>query len=77
MFEDNHACIKMIENPVISGRNKYVEFDCHFVRYHHKLGNITVEKIETDRQRADLMTKNLGPALFKKHVESILDTKTK
>ena len=49
----------MIENPVISGRNKYVELDCHFVRDHYKLKNITVRKIDGVNQRVDLLTKNL------------------
>ena len=48
MFKDNRACIKMIKNPVISGRNKHVELDYHFVRDDHKMGNIAVKKIETN-----------------------------
>ena len=73
LYEDNKACIKMIENPVISGRNKYVELDCHFVRDHHKLHHIRVKKISTERQRADLLTKNLARPSFDKHSRSILD----
>jgi len=40
MFEDNRACIKMIENPMVSERNKHIELDVHFVRDHHVLGSI-------------------------------------
>ena len=40
LYEDKKACIKMIENPVISGRNKYVELDFHFMWDNHKLGHI-------------------------------------
>ena len=47
LYEDKKACIKMIENPVISGRNKYVELDCHFVRNHCRIGNIEMQKIST------------------------------
>ena len=74
MYEDNKACIKMIENPIISGKNKYVELDCHFVRDHCKLGNIRMKKIETKHQRADLLTKDLARPTFDKHVATILDT---
>lgn len=73
LYEDNAACIKMVENPVISGRNKYVELDCHFVREHHDLGNIKMKKINTDNQRADLLTKNLARALFDKHTTKIMN----
>ena len=45
IHEDNRACIKMIENPIISERNKHVEIDCHFIRDHHELGNITAENM--------------------------------
>ena len=75
LYEDNKACIKMIENPVISGRNKYVELDCHFVRDHHKLKHIRVKKIGTQDQRADLLTKNLARTSFDKHTETILNCK--
>ena len=73
LYEDNKACIKMIENPVISGRNKYVELDCHFVRDHHVLNNIRVKKISTQNQRADLLTKNLARPSFDRHTDTILD----
>ena len=63
----------MIENPVISGRNKYVELDCHFVRDHHQLNHIRVKKISTQHQRADLLTKNLARPLFDGHTNAILN----
>ena len=34
IYEDNSACIKMVENPVVSGKNKFVELNIHFVRDH-------------------------------------------
>ena len=73
LYEDNKACIKMIENPVISGRNKYVELDCHFVRDHHLLKHIRVKKISTQHQRADLLTKNLARSSFDKHTDAVLN----
>jgi hypothetical protein len=67
LMEDNMACIKMVENPIISERNKHIEIDCHFVRDHHELGNITIEHIGTKNQTADIMTKNLPKPSFVKH----------
>ena len=65
--EDNSVCVKMIENPVVSGRNKHIELDMHFVRDHHQLQHIRVKKINSEKQTTDLMTKNLSRDLFEKH----------
>ena len=75
MFEDNRACIKMIENPMVSERNKHIELDVHFVRDHHVLGSIRALPIPSLQQKADLMTKNLARALFEKHTWNILQTR--
>ena len=72
LMEDNSACVKMIKNPVVSGRNKHIELDQHFVRDHHQLGHIRVVKIDTEDQTADLLTKNLPRATFEKHRDSLL-----
>ena len=61
----------MIENPVISGRNKYVELDCHFVRDHWNRGEILIKQIDTKAQRADLLTKNLPTIDFERHTRKI------
>ena len=74
IYEDNDACITMVNNPIISGRNKYVELDCHFIRDHQIHGHIQMQEIDTKDQRADLLTKNLVKVDFVKHTRSILDT---
>ena len=72
MYEDNNACIKMINNPVISKRNKHIEIDCHLIRDHVSEGNIEVVKIPTEDQRADILTKNLGNTDFRRFAELVL-----
>ena len=69
----DQACKKMFENPVVSGRNKHVENDCHFVRDHHELGNIEVVMVSTKDQQADILTKNLPRPLFEHHVSNLLN----
>ena len=41
---------------------------------HCKLGNIEMHKIDTENQRADLLTKNLSRKSFEKHVATSMDT---
>jgi hypothetical protein len=74
-FEDNTACMKMIENPMVSLRNKHVETDAHFVRDHYMLGSIIPMSVSSLEQKADLFTKNLARPLFERHTFSILDTR--
>ena len=73
-FEDNAACIKMIENPMVSLRNKHIEADAHFVRDHYKLGSVLPVPVQSVDQKADLFTKNLARPLFEQHTRNILDT---
>ncbi len=74
MYEDNQACIKMIENPVISERNKHIEIDCHFIRDHYNMENISITHIGTEDQIADILTKNLSINPFKRHRSKMLIT---
>ena len=62
----------MIENPVVSGRNKHIELDMHFVRDHHQLRHVRVKKIDSESQTADLLTKNLARDVFERHRNSLL-----
>ena len=71
--EDNRACIAMVENPIVSARNKFIELDCHFVRDHQQLQNIRMSEVDTADQVADIMTKNLPGPTFRKHRVAILD----
>ena len=75
LHEDNAACVKMIENPMVSQRNKHIELDAHFVRDHYELGSIKPVPISTQDQLADLMTKNLNRPLFQRHTFAIMGTR--
>ena len=73
VYEDNAACRKMIENPVVSLRNKHIEIDAHFIREQYELGSITITAISTEDQIADLFTKNLPRTIFEKHVSNVMN----
>ena len=72
MYEDNRACILMVENPIVSGRNKHIEIDCHFIRGLYKRGEVKLIAIGTKQQRADIMTKNLPGPLFLIHSSTLV-----
>ena len=71
--EDNRACIAMVENPIVSARNKFIELDCHFVRDHQQMQHVRMVEVDTANQVADMMTKNLPGPAFRKHRSTILD----
>ena len=74
MYEDNEACVKMVENPIVSKRNKHIELDCHYIRQEYKLGSIRMVRVGTTDQRADLMTKNLPRPAFVRHTCALMST---
>ena len=66
VFEDNQSCLSMVNVPKMSPRNKYLALKYHFFRSH--IGEdkgIVARYISTHEQRADALTKGLGPAQFK------------
>ena len=72
VYEDNRACILMVENPIVSCRNKHVEIDAHFIRDLFRRGAVNLIPISTEQQRADIMTKNLPGPLFKMHRSTLM-----
>ena len=72
MFEDTKACILMVENPVVSLRNKHIEIDAHFIRDHYNAKTITLEHISSIEQRADIMMKNLPTSAFDRHTKTLI-----
>ena len=62
--EDNQACIKMVTNPGISGRNRHFAMRMHWLREQAANGSIVFEYVPSADQQADILTKNLPSATF-------------
>ena len=62
LFVDNKSAIALMKNPVFHGRSKHIDTRFHFIRECVEKGQIIVEFIRTDEQRADLLTKALPAA---------------
>ena len=66
VFEDNSSAIIMAKVPRITLRNRHFAVKYHFFREHVRLGEVEIIKVESENQKADLLTKGLGFELFPK-----------
>ena len=71
LFEDNNSCIAQTENPLHHKRTKHIEVYYHYTRQMVEEDIVVLEKINTEKQLADMLTKPLNKTLFKKHVEKL------
>ncbi|GJS08103.1 reverse transcriptase domain-containing protein [Tanacetum coccineum] len=62
---DNESTICIVKNPVYHSKTKHIEIRHHFIRDSYEKKLIRVEKIHTDFNVADLLTKAFdGPRLY-------------
>ncbi|KAL8089642.1 hypothetical protein AgCh_039213 [Apium graveolens] len=61
---DNKSAIELMKNPVLHGRSKHIDVRFHFIRECIERGELEVEFVSTDKQRADILTKALGKIKF-------------
>ncbi|KAG6475509.1 hypothetical protein ZIOFF_064731 [Zingiber officinale] len=59
LFVDNKSAIALMKNPVFYGQSKHIDTRFHFIRECVENGQIVVEFINTEEQRADVLTKAL------------------
>nr|GEU28933.1 copia protein [Tanacetum cinerariifolium] len=56
---DNKGAIDLIKNPVQHSRTKHIEIRHHFLRDNVQKGNISIEKVSSEQNIADIPTKLL------------------
>ncbi|GJZ18461.1 hypothetical protein Tco_0554584 [Tanacetum coccineum] len=56
---DNKGAINLSKNPVLHSRTKHIEIRHHFLRDNVQKGNITIEKVASEDNIADILTKPL------------------
>ena len=64
IYCDNTSAINISKNPVQHSRTKHIEIRHHFIRELVEDGNLTLEFIHTDDQKADLFIKPLESKRF-------------
>jgi transposase InsO family protein len=71
MFEDNQACINIVQSESITARNKHMGVRLEYVRALNKLGVIQLVYCPSHIMEADLLTKPLG-AVKLEHLRGLL-----
>nr|GEV03641.1 retrovirus-related Pol polyprotein from transposon TNT 1-94 [Tanacetum cinerariifolium] len=61
---DNKGAIELSKNPVQHSRTKHVEICYHFLRDNVQKGNVSVEKVTSEDNIADIFTKPLKREVF-------------
>ncbi|GKD64499.1 retrovirus-related pol polyprotein from transposon TNT 1-94 [Tanacetum coccineum] len=56
---DNKGAIDLSKNPVLHSRTKHIEIQHHFFRDNVQKGNISIEKVSSEDNIADILTKPL------------------
>jgi hypothetical protein len=62
IFADNQSAIKLLRNPIITGRAKHIDVMHHFARERLLRKEVRVSYISTDAMLADVFTKVLSIA---------------
>ena len=70
MYVDNKACLERLDDGVTDG-NKHFRPKYFYVLSLVKQGDVSVLKISSEENTADILTKALGPPQFQKHVNSL------
>ncbi|GKE27207.1 hypothetical protein Tco_1442591 [Tanacetum coccineum] len=61
---DNKGAIDLSKNPVLHSRTKHIEIRHHFLRNNVQKGNISIEKVSSEDNIADIFTKPLKRESF-------------
>ncbi|KAK9679200.1 hypothetical protein QE152_g40211 [Popillia japonica] len=66
VYEDNSGAITLAKNGKFSKNSKHIDVSYHFVHDYERKKLIDVQKIHTNDQVADILTKSLGKIKFQK-----------
>ena len=64
LYIDNNAAMKLAKNPEFHGRTKHIELRHHFLRERVLDGELTLTRVDTKNNLADILTKPLPRVTF-------------
>ena len=67
IFEDNQGAVQLSQNPVSNSNSKHIDVRHHFLRELVRQGDISVSRVSSEYQRADILTKALAFDVFAIH----------
>ena len=73
LMEDNEGAKATTENPLGSGRSKYIDVRWHFIRELVEKKELKLVHVASEWQHADILTKALHVKLFKWHRKALLN----
>ena len=71
IYEDNQACIKLVENTTDIRAVRHLETKYHLIRQYVEQGFIRLEYCKTMDMHADMLTKALGKTVLKSHLRGL------
>ena len=66
---DNESAIKLGQNPEFHKKSKYIDIQYHYIREAIQDNKVKLIYINTKRQLADLLTKNVNRTLFEEFIK--------
>ena len=72
VFEDNIGALEMAKEHKFRPRTKHIHIKYHHFRAYVDNNRISIHKIHTNHQHADLLTKPLATAAFSRHRKTIM-----
>jgi hypothetical protein len=73
IYSDSESAIAIAKGKSLSPKSKHIEVRFYYVRDKIVSGEISIEKVSTDENIADMFTKSLGRVKFQKHRNVIMD----
>ncbi|KAL6323553.1 hypothetical protein AAG906_039135 [Vitis piasezkii] len=74
VFCDNQSAIYLVRNPMFHERSKHIDVKLHFIREVISSGAVKFDKIATEENPTDALTKSLPVAKFELCLNLILET---
>ena len=68
---DNIGAVYLSKSATTSNRTKHIDTRYHFVREYVEDGILKIVFVQSERNDADIFTKNLNSETFRKHCDSI------
>ena len=65
LLGENESSLKLALNPMFHQRSKHIRIRCHSLRDRVEEGLIELCKVDTSRNAADMLTKNVGVGILK------------